>query len=158
MSVQSIDFPRASAIRIWILGFIAALLAALAFRGALFELVRRWTTQEEYSDGFLIPIVSAWLLWNRRDALRASIDRPAWTGAVLILLAMVMHAIGSFSAIFILSQLAFIIAFLGISLAVGGFPLLRVAFVPIILLIFAIPLPYFIDANLSLQLLLVSSY
>ncbi len=157
MSVQSIDFPRASAIRIWILGFIAALLAALAFRGALFELVRRWTTQEEYSDGFLIPIVSAWLLWNRRDALRASIDRPAWTGAVLILLAMVMHAIGSFSAIFILSQLAFIIALLGISLAVGGFPLLRVAFVPIIFLIFAIPLPYFIDANLSLQLQLVSS-
>jgi exosortase D (VPLPA-CTERM-specific) len=157
MSVQSIDFPRASAIRIWILGFIAALLAALAFRGALFELVRRWTTQEEYSHGFLIPIVSAWLLWNRRDALLASIDRPAWSGAVLILLAMVMHAIGSFSAIFILSQLAFIIALLGISVAVGGFPLLRVAFVPIIFLIFAIPLPYFIDANLSLQLQLVSS-
>jgi exosortase D (VPLPA-CTERM-specific) len=157
MSVQPTEFPRTSATRALILGLIAALLAAVAFRGALFELVRRWSTQEEYGHGFLIPFVTAWLLWTRRDALLASIDRPAWTGAVLILLAMVMHVAGALSAIFILSQLAFIIALLGITLAVGGFPLLRVAFVPIIFLIFAIPLPYFIDANLSLQLQLISS-
>jgi exosortase D (VPLPA-CTERM-specific) len=157
MSIQSIEFPRDNAIRIRILGFIAAVVAAFAFRGALFELVRRWTTQEEYSHGFLIPLVTVWLLWSRRDALAANIGRPAWTGPVLILLAMAMHVVGALSAIFILSQLAFIIALLGIVLAVGGFPLLRAAFVPIIFLIFAIPLPYFIDANLSLQLQLISS-
>jgi exosortase D (VPLPA-CTERM-specific) len=157
MSVQSIEFPRSSVIRGWILVFVAALLAAVGFRGALLELVRRWTTQEEYSHGFLIPIVTAWLLWSRRDALLASVGRPAWTGAVLILLAMVMHVIGLLSAIFILSQLAFIIALLGITFAAGGLPLLRAAFFPIIFLIFAIPLPYFIDANLSLQLQLISS-
>ena len=157
MSVQSTEFPRTSAIRTLILGLVAALLAAATFRGALFELVRRWTTQEEYSHGFLIPLVTAWLLWTRRDALLANVGRPAWTGAILILLAMVMHVIGALSAIFLLSQLAFIIALLGIILAVGGLPLLRVAFVPIIFLIFAIPLPYFIDANLSLQLQLISS-
>ena len=157
MTAQSIEFPRTSAIRAWIWGFIAALLAAVAFRGALFELVRRWSTQEEYSHGFLIPLVTAWLLWTRRDALLASVGQPSWTGAVLILLAMVMHVVGALSAIFILSQLAFILALLGIVLAVGGFPLLRTAFIPIIFLIFAIPLPYFIDANLSLQLQLISS-
>jgi exosortase D (VPLPA-CTERM-specific) len=157
MSVQSVAFPRAAAIRVWLLGLIAALMLAVAFRGALFELVRRWTTQEEYSHGFLIPLVSAWLLWTRRDALLASIGRPAWTGALLILLAMVMHVTGALSAIFILSQLAFIIALLGIILAVGGFSLLRTAFFPVIFLIFAIPLPYFIDANLSFQLQLISS-
>jgi exosortase D (VPLPA-CTERM-specific) len=157
MSVQSIEFPRNNAIRIWILGFIAALLAAFAFRGALFELVRRWTTQEEYSHGFLIPLVTAWLLWTRRDALVASIERPAWTGAVLILLAMAMHVVGALSAIFILSQMAFIVVLLGIVLAIGGLALFRAAFVPIIFLIFAIPLPYFIDASLSLQLQLISS-
>jgi exosortase D (VPLPA-CTERM-specific) len=157
MSVRSIEFPRTNAIQIWVLGFVAALLAAFAFRGALFELVRRWTTQEEYSHGFLIPVVTAWLLWTRRDALVASIERPAWTGAVLILLATAMHVVGVLSAIFILSQLAFIITLLGIVLAVGGLPLFRAAFVPIIFLIFAIPLPYFIDASLSLQLQLISS-
>ena len=157
MSVQPVELSRTGTIRAWVLGFIAALLATVAFRGALLELVRRWTTQEEYSHGFLIPLVTAWLLWTRRDALLASIGRPAWSGAVLILLAMVIHVTGALSAIFILSQLAFIVALLGITLAVGGLPLLRAAFVPIIFLIFAIPLPYFIDANLSLQLQLISS-
>jgi exosortase D (VPLPA-CTERM-specific) len=157
MSSQSIEFTKTSAIRVWMLGLIAALLAAVAFREALSELIRRWTTQEEYGHGFLIPLVTAWLLWTRRDALIASISRPAWTGTGLILLAMVMHVMGALSAIFILSQLAFIVALLGIVLAFGGPPLLRTAFVPIIFLIFAIPLPYFIDANLSLQLQLVSS-
>ena len=157
MSLQPIEFPRTGATRAWILGFIAALLAAVAFHEALFELVRRWTTQEEYSHGFLIPLVTAWLLWTRRDALLASLGQPAWTGAALILLAMVIHVVGQLSAIFILSQLAFIIALLGIILAVGGTSLLRTTFVPVIFLIFAIPLPYFIDANLSLQLQLISS-
>ena len=132
-------------------------MAAVAFHGALLELVRRWTTQEEYSHGFLIPLVAAWLLWTRRDALLESIGQPAWTGVLLILLAMLMHVVGALSAIFILSQLAFVVALLGIILAVGGFSLLRSAFFPIIFLIFAIPLPYFIDANLSLQLQLISS-
>jgi exosortase D (VPLPA-CTERM-specific) len=157
MSTQSIELPKTNPIEPWILGFIALLLGLAGFSGALFELVRRWSTQEEYSHGFLVPLVAAWLLWTRRDALLASLGRPAWTGALLILLAMAMHVMGELSAIFILSQLAFIVALLGITLAIGGFSLLRVTFVPIIFLIFAIPLPYFIDANLSLQLQLISS-
>ena len=157
MSVQSAEYPRTRVPRAWILGSIAALLAAIAFRGALVELVKRWTTQEEYSHGFLIPLVAAWLLWSRRETLLASIGQPAWSGPLLILFAMIMHVLGVLGAIFILSQLAFIVALLGIILSVGGFPLLRTAFFPIIFLIFAIPLPYFIDANLSLQLQLVSS-
>jgi exosortase D (VPLPA-CTERM-specific) len=157
MSGQSVAFPKAGLVRAWILGSIAVVLAAIAFHGALFELIRRWTTQEEYSHGFLIPLVSLWLVWMRRDAIRASIGPPSWTGALLILVAILLHVTGAFSAIFILSQLAFIVALLGITLAVGGFSLLRVAFFPIIFLIFSIPLPYFIDANLSLQLQLISS-
>ena len=91
MSVQSVALPKTGPVRTWILGGIAALLAAIAFHGALFELVRRWTTQEEYSHGFLIPLVAAWLLWTRRDVLLASFGPPSWAGVLLILLAMIMH-------------------------------------------------------------------
>ena len=158
MSIQSVDLsPRTGKTQAWVLGLIAALLAAVAFRGALSELVRRWTTQEEYSHGFLIPLVTAWLLWTRRDALLASIGRPAWTGALLILLAMVMHVgrvkrdLHSFPAGFYYCSAGNHISSRRI------FLLLRAAFFPVIFLIFAIPLPYFIDANLSLQLQLISS-
>lgn len=157
MAVAASTFPNTRIIRPWALGCAAVLLAIVAFHAALAELVRRWIAQEEYSHGFLIPVVAAWLLWIRRDALVASVGRPAWTGIVFVLLALLMHATGQLSAIFVLSQLGFIVALLGIVLAAGGYTLFKAAFVPVAFLAFAIPLPYFIDASLSLQLQLVSS-
>jgi exosortase D (VPLPA-CTERM-specific) len=157
MSVQSHRLPKTVQVRAWIWGAVTAFLAAIAFRAGLIELVRRWTVQEEYSHGFLIPIVAAWLIWRRRHVLLASFGPPSWAGVFLILISMFMHFVGLLSAIFILSQLAFVVALLGIVLAVGGFSLLRAVFFPVIFLTFAIPLPYFVDANLSLDLQLISS-
>lgn len=157
MSAPSVAPSRADQVRILALGGAAVLLAAAAFHGALLELIRRWTNQQEYSHGFLIPVVAAWLIWTRRNFLLASFGPPSWTGVFLILLAMFLHLVGLLSAIFILSQFAFIVALFGIALAVGGLSLLRAAFFPIMFLVFAIPLPYFIDAHLSFNLQLISS-
>jgi exosortase D (VPLPA-CTERM-specific) len=150
-------FTRTSVIYTSLLVCIALLVCLVVFSESLFELVRRWSAQEEYSHGFLIPIIVAWLLWTRRDAIVASIGRPSWVGPVLILLAAVMHIVGKLSALFMLSQLGFIVAVIGVTLGLGGYSLLKVTFVPIIFLIFSIPLPYFIDAMLSFRLQLISS-
>ena len=141
----------------FLLVIITIAVTLLAFSDALLELVKRWSAEEEYSHGFLIPVVSAWLLWTRREALLASIGRPSWAGPVIIVLAIAVHVVGEYSSIFIFSQLAFICVLFGLALAAGGYSLLKVAFVPIAFLIFAIPLPYFIQANLTLQLQLISS-
>jgi exosortase D (VPLPA-CTERM-specific) len=135
----------------------AVLLCVAAFSPALLELIHRWNNQEEYSHGFLIPVVTGWLLWARRAAIRASIGPGSIWGPVLIGFAVAMHVIGELSAIWILSQIGFVLALLGIALAVGGYSLLRVTFIPIAYLLFAIPLPYFIDAMLTLRLQLISS-
>jgi exosortase D (VPLPA-CTERM-specific) len=157
MSVQTLTLSQTKAIRTGLLALAAVLVAVVAFDDALLELVRRWIAEEEYSHGFLIPVVSVWLLWMRREALLANVGRPSWAGPVVILLAIFMHLIGEYSSIFILSQLGFILVLIGVVLAVGGYPLLKVTFVPIAFLIFAIPLPYFIESKLTLQLQLVSS-
>lgn len=136
----------------------ASLLVLFAgFTKSLLELVRRWTVEEEYSHGFLILPIAAWLLWSRRQAIVASLGRPSWIGPALILLAAAMHVVGELSALYILSQGAFILSLFGIALGLGGFPLLKVVFIPIVFLIFAIPMPYFIDAMLTWRLQLISS-
>lgn len=152
-----IRLARASAIYTSLLVSISVLIGLVAFSESLLELVHRWSSQEEYSHGFLIPIIVAWLLWTRRDALLASVGRRSWTGPVLILLAAVMHITGKLSALYILSQVGFIVALIGVVLGLGGYSLLKVTFIPIIFLLFAIPLPYFIDAVLSYRLQLISS-
>ena len=155
--VSKIRLAPRNAIYVSVIVSISVLISLIAFSESLLELVRRWIRQEEYSHGFLIPIIVAWLLWTRRDALIASIGRPSWAGPALILLAAVMHIIGKLSALFVLSQVSFIVVLIGITLGLGGYSLLRVTFVPLIFLIFAIPLPYFIDAVLSYRLQLISS-
>jgi exosortase D (VPLPA-CTERM-specific) len=146
-----------STVRTGLLVAVAVITALIAFHDALSELVTRWIREEEYSHGFLIPIVSAWLLWTRRDAVLASIDRPSLAAPVVILFAILMHLVGEYSSLFVFSQVAFILVLVGLTLAVGGYSLLKVTFVPIAFLIFAIPLPYFIESKLTLQLQLISS-
>ena len=140
-----------------VLVLISVFVAVAAFRGPLLELAHRWRVQEEYHHGFLIPVIVAWLLWSWREALFASVGRPSWIGPLLILLAAAMHIVGKLSALFVLSQVGFIVALIGIVLGYGGYSLLKVVLVPIIFLVFAIPLPYFIEAILSFRLQLISS-
>jgi exosortase D (VPLPA-CTERM-specific) len=156
MSIQPVERANIN-ISSGFLALAAGLVTFAAFGGALLNLVKRWSTEDAYSHGFLIPLIVVWLLWNRREALFASVGPPAWSGPILVLLAIVMLVVGELSATFILSQLGFILALMGIALGFGGITLLRVTLIPILFLIFAIPLPYFVDAALSLQLQLISS-
>src|SRR6266567_8861779 len=98
MLLAPAKISRMDALRTSVFVAIAVLVALAAFSGALWELVTRWSYQEEYSHGFLIPLVVAWMLWARRDALHASIGRPSWSGPLLILLATLMLLIGELSA------------------------------------------------------------
>ena len=74
-----------------------------------------------------------------------------------MLIATIMHLVGEMSATPILSQVGFVVALAGLVLGLGGYPLYRVAIFPIYFLLFAIPMPSFIDHAISLQLQLVSS-
>src|SRR5262249_12264821 len=149
-SIQSSRVVRTDAIRMGIFVAIAVVVALAAFSNALGELVARWMRQEEYSQRFLIPLISAWMLWARRDALIASIGRPSWAGPLLILFAIVTHLVGEFSSFYLLSQLSFIAVLFGIVLCIGGYSLLRVAFIPIAFLIYSLPLPPFLYSPFSL--------
>src|SRR5438093_10166113 len=120
MSAQAIHFDQTRASRAGIVALVAAAIAVAAFYGALSELVARWIRQDEYSHGFFIPLITLWLLWTRRDALRASLGRPSLGGLALVLLAALMHVVGQLSSFFLLSQLGFVIALMGIVASIGG--------------------------------------
>ncbi len=143
--------------RMQFLFVIAVGLALVAYAGGVAGLIDRWTRQEEYSHGFFIPLIVLWLLWQRRDALRASLAAPSWYGLLLLVIAVAMLILGELTAIFILVQYGFVLSLVGLVFCLGGMPLARVTMLPIAFLIFAIPLPYFVDSQLSWRLQLLSS-
>jgi exosortase D (VPLPA-CTERM-specific) len=152
------DFPAGRSGNLPILFALGLFLAIAAYAGGLVELVVRWSKQEEYSHGFFIPLIALWLLWQRRDALRQSLGQPSWSGMPLLLAALAMLVLGELTAIFILVQYGFLLSLVALVLCFGGLPLARVTILPIAFLIFAIPLPYFVDSQLSWRLQLLSSW
>lgn len=152
-SVARLRFPQRDLL-FFLIGLIAATVACW---GGLSELVSRWHRQEEYSHGFFIPLISLWLLWSRRAALVQSKGEPSPWGPGALALSAFMIVLGEFTAIFLLIQLGFLVALAGLVLTYGGTSLLRVTAMPIALLLFCIPLPYFVDSQLSWRLQLFSS-
>jgi exosortase D (VPLPA-CTERM-specific) len=139
----------------WLL--FALVLAVVAYFGGLSDLVTRWNNQEEYGHGYFIPVISGWFLWSRRDAMLAAIGKATWLGPALIAVGCVGLLLGELTAIYVLIQFSFLLTIVGLVLAFGGTSLLKVAILPIIFLVFAIPLPYFLGAQLSWRLQLISS-
>ena len=138
--------------------FVFALIMAFAaYFGGLSDLVTRWNKQEEYGHGYFIPLITLWFLWSRKSALMARIGESSWVGPALIAIATIGLILGELSAIFVLIQFGFLLTIIGLVLSYGGKSLLKVSWLPIAFLLFAIPLPYFVGAQLSWRLQLISS-
>jgi exosortase D (VPLPA-CTERM-specific) len=135
----------------------ALVVAILAYWNGLSDAVIRWNTQEEYSHGFLIPLVSLYILWEKKELIRASIGPPLWSGVIVIFAAITIFIVGEVSALFLLIQYSFVLLLIGLSLVSVG-RATKYTFAPILLLLFAIPLPYVLEVVLTAKLQLISSW
>jgi exosortase D (VPLPA-CTERM-specific) len=105
----------------------------------------------------MIPIITLYFIWRRKDLIQRTEFSPSWFGLVIVLLALAVFFVGEVSALYILIHYAFIAVLFGSALAIMGWPAVKPVVLPILLLIFAIPLPYFLEASLSANLQLLSS-
>ena len=61
---------------VWVLGGIALVLSIFSYSASLANLILRWNTQEEYSHGYLIPLVSLFFLWEQGQILKRNNSSP----------------------------------------------------------------------------------
>ena len=125
-------------------GWQGALLVAvvLALYGpVMVRLVRQWYTDPDYSHGFLVPFLSAYLIWQRRDKLAEVARRPSNWGILLVLGSMGLLFLGSLGAELFLSRISIIGTICGLIVYFSGWRLLRAMAFPLAFLLFAIPIP-----------------
>lgn len=135
----------------------AGLILGLLFLNGLARMVTTWYSSEEYSHGFLIPVISGYLIWQRRATLSRLAFTGAWSGVGMVLFGLLLFVVGELSAIYTLVQYAFLIVLYGVVLSILGWRTFKVLLVPLLILAFMIPLPVFLYNNLSSQLQLLSS-
>jgi exosortase len=150
--------PRAvSAVAAWAGVAVIASLMIWTYWPVLPSLVMQWWNEEEYSHGFLIPFISLFLVWQKREQLRAIPMRPAYTGLALAVLSFVVYATGIIGADLFLQRISIVGAIAGATLYVTGWSMFRALMFPVAFLIFMIPLPGIIFNSVAFPLQLLAA-
>lgn len=131
---------------------VAALLVWLNF-WQLRVLTARWMDDPNWSHGFLIPLFSLYLLYARRAELLGAKRRSCLWGLPIMLLGLLQVPAGTFyfrNNWF--SHLGLIVLLFGTVLYLAGPAVIRVVWLPIVFLVFAMPLPDYVYSRIALPL------
>ena len=131
--------------------------AAVIYYDGIARMVNWWMNREEYSHGFLIPVITAYLIHQRSDRLRETRFTGSWIGVGLALIGLFLYFLGELSTIYAVIQYGFVIFLCGAIWAFVGTRAFRIMAIPLLLLFFMVPFPNFIYNTLSQKLQLLSS-
>ena len=116
------------------------LLAGL-YAGILRDLAWQWWDDPNYTHGFLVPLFSGFLVWQRRNQLAALPPRGSWIGLPVLLAGVGALLLGDLAAENFLIRSSLIVVLAGLVLFHLGRDSFRVLAFPLLFLFFMIPLP-----------------
>ena len=122
-------------------GIIAGLVALLYYP-ELKSTVQSWSSGYQYSHGFLIPLISAYLIWKKRDVLQTSTIEPDSKGIFIFLAGISLLLIGYASFEPSIRRYSLIITSIGLIYFLLGKSLFKILLFPVGYLILMIPIPY----------------
>jgi len=140
----------------WGLIVFALAAALLLFWEGIDYMVGRWS-KPEYNHAYMIPLVAAWMFWRRYEDVLKARQGGSLGGIVLILLGLFVLLMGEMSTVYTLIQFGLLMVIWGLFLAALGWRGVKPVWPALVYLVFMIPLPNFIEVNLSASLQLISS-
>lgn len=144
----------------------ARLLAAIGLLGGSFlllywpviaKLVHDWSADENYSHGFLIVPLSAYLAWERRDRLRVIPVRGTALGLLLVAGSLLLLVAGVLGAELFITRISMIGMVIGMILFVLGHEHLEALIFPVGLLLLMVPIPAILFNQILFPLQLLAS-
>lgn len=121
----------------------------------------RWDEPASYmAHGWIIPAISAFLLWQRRDLLKAaprSAGQGRLAGFLIITVALLLHIVAGLADVSSISGLTMVAVLFGFALVYHGPAVAKTAWFPIAFLAFMVPPPEFIISKMNFSLKLMAA-
>lgn len=135
------------------------LLAALVglYYPVLTYLVHDWSTNDNYSHGFFIPLISGYMVYALREELGRITVRPANWGFIVLLAGLGQLYVARVGSEYFLQRTSLIIVLLGMVLFLWGRELTKKLLLPIGYLLFMVPIPAIIWNKIAFPMQLFSS-
>jgi exosortase len=139
----------------WLATF--CLVAVAAYWPILWDMAADWARDDNYSHGFLVPLVSAYALWVNRRRLVELRWRPSWVGLGVVAVGVCALILGEVGAEQFTKRVSFLIVIGGAILFLLGMPALRKLTFPYAYLFFMVPLPYIVYDSVAFPLKLLAA-
>lgn len=140
----------------WSTYFLAFLFILLYFQ-VIVDLVNQWWVDPNYSHGFLVPLVSIFLIWKKRDKLRTLEKRRSYSGLFILLCGLGIYIIGTAGAEYFSARFSLVIVLFGLIFYLNGREWAKKLLFPIAFLSFMIPIPYVIYYSIAFPMQLFST-
>ena len=132
-------------------------LVLLCYAPILRRLAIQWMNDPDVGHGFFVPLVSGYIIWQRRDQLLMLEPRPNPWGLVVVAWGGLQMMVGVLGSDLFTSRTAFIITIIGIVLTLGGTPFIRKLTFPLFLLFLMVPIPTVVFNELTFPLQMLAS-
>lgn len=140
---------------------VLLLCASAALLSLYFPIIRGlaadWSSNDNYSHGFFIPLISAYMVYTMKGELQKLPARPNNWGILLLFAGLGQLYVASVGSEFFLQRTSLILVLLGAILYFWGTPVTRKVIVPVLYLLFMVPLPAIIWNKIAFPMQLFSS-
>ena len=131
---------------------LLVVLGVAVYYDVLWRLTVAWSTDPNFSHGFIVPFFSAFVVWTQRERLLALPVKPSWSGFPIILVALAFVIIGNLGAELFIGRVSLILLLAGLIVFFLGWQYFRALLFPWMFLFLMVPIPAIIFAQLTLPL------
>lgn len=141
----------------WIQSSIILGLILVLYHRVFALLFKQWRTDPNFSHGFFVPLLSAYLVWQSREKLARIPRQPSLLGLILVAFSMAMLVLGVLGAELFTSRVSFVVLLAGLIVYFFGWAHFRALLFPWALLLLMIPIPELIMNQVTIPLQFVAS-
>ena len=130
---------------------------ALAYGFVLASLVRQWADDPNYTHGFFVLPMSAWLAYRRRAGFFSAPRAPAAAGLILVACGALVYLAGVAAAELFTTRVSLVLVVAGLVWALEGRARARAMAFPVVFLLCMVPVPYLLYYQATFPLQIESS-